>query len=73
MSHILEAFNAQINAELNLCKREETPIVCNLISTKEGRDKVFILIQKKVIQEKISIGQAIVSIEQEFNPNSYTE
>jgi hypothetical protein len=35
--------------------------------------KVFELIQKKVIQEKLTIGQAINSIEQEFNPNSYSE
>ena len=31
------------------------------------------LIQKKVIQQKLTIGEAIVTIEQEFNPNSYAE
>jgi hypothetical protein len=73
MEHLLEQFNTQINAMLDDCNAEYTPTVCNFISTTEGRQKVFELIQKKVIRENITIGQAINSIEQEFNPNSYAE
>jgi len=73
MENLIDQFNIQINAMLDSCSTLHTPTVCNLISTEEGREKVFVLIQKKVIQEKITIGQAIVSIEQEFNPNSYAQ
>jgi small nuclear ribonucleoprotein (snRNP)-like protein len=73
MDILLEKFNNQLNLMLDDCKIEFTPTVCNLISTEEGRKKVFTLIRKKVILENITIGQAINSIEQEFNPNSYSE
>ena len=73
MDLLLEKFNNQIDLLLDDCKVEFTPTVCNLISTEEGRKKVFTLIRKKVILEDITIGQAINSIEQEFNPNSYSE
>jgi hypothetical protein len=73
MENLLEQFNTQINAMLDSCSNKYTPTVCNLISTSEGREKVFELIQKKVIQQKLTIGEAIVTIEQEFNPNSYAE
>ena len=73
MDLLLEKFNNQIDLMLDDCKNEFTPTVCNLISTEEGRKKVFTLIRKKVILENITIGQAINSIEQEFNPNSYSE
>jgi hypothetical protein len=73
MENLLEQFNTQIDAMLDSCSKKFTPTVCNLISTSEGRQKVFELIQKKVIQQKLTIGEAIVTIEQEFNPNSYAE
>lgn len=73
MEDLLEKFNNQINAMLDDCSKKYTPTVCNFISTKEGRERIFELIQKKVIQEKLTIGEAIVSIEQEYNINSYAE
>jgi len=73
MNHLLEKFNEQVNLLLDDCKPEYTPTVCNFISTPKGRQKIFELVRKKVILESITIGDAIVSIEQEFNPNSYTE
>lgn len=73
MEHLLEKFNQQVNLMLDECNPDFTPVVCNLISTPEGRDKVFELIRKKVIIEKITIGEAINAIEIEFNPNSYTD
>jgi hypothetical protein len=73
MEDLLEKFNTQINAMLDSCSTEFTPTVCGLISTREGRQTIFELIQRKVIQQKLTIGQAINSIETEFNPNSYAD
>lgn len=70
MSKLLEVFNQQINAVLNECTPSQTPTVCSLISTKEGREKVFELIQKIVVKQKMTIGEAISSIEMEYNINS---
>lgn len=63
----------KINEMLAECEMQHTPTVCNFISTKEGKDKIVELIQKKIISQQITIGQAINDIENEFNPNSYTE
>ncbi len=70
MDNLLGKFNEEINRFLDECTSENTPAVCNFISTKVGREKIHILIQKKVIYEKITIGQAVVEIEREFNINS---
>lgn len=70
MENLLDQLNEQINALLDLCTATQTPTVCGLTSTEEGRQKVFELIQKKVIIERLSIGEAIVSIEREFDINS---
>ena len=67
---ILKEFNERISVLLNECSPEMTPTVCNLISTPEGREKVHELIKKKVIIEEITIGEAIVNIEMEYNINS---
>ena len=73
MENLLEKFENQINETLDNCSSLETPTVCNFISTPEGREKINELIQKRVIQGNFTIAQAVVSIEQEFNPNSYAE
>ena len=68
-NNLLDRFNETINQELDDCSVIDTPTVCNFISTPEGKKKIVELIQKKVIIEKISIGDAINSIEMEYNIN----
>jgi hypothetical protein len=70
MENLLEQFNTQINALLDECVESQTPTVCNLTSSNEGRKKIVELIQKKVIKEKLTIAEAIISIEMEFSVNS---
>ena len=70
MSKLLEVFNQQINAILDECEGNQTPTVCGLISTKEGKEKIVKLIQKMVIKQKMSIGEAINALEMEYNINS---
>jgi hypothetical protein len=66
---LLDRFNETINDMLDECSKIDTPTVCNFISTLEGRKKIVELIQKKVIREDITIGQAINFIELEYNIN----
>jgi len=68
-NNLLERFNTLINEILDECSVIDTPTVCNFISTPEGKKKIVELIQKKVIREKITIGDAINSIEMEYNIN----
>ncbi len=63
----------KIREFLSECSKENTPTVCNLISTPKGKEAVVKLIAKKIIVGSTTIGQAIIDIETEFNPNSYTE
>jgi len=66
---LLLELNNKINEMLDECSSLNTPTVCNFISTKEGKEAIVTLIQKKIIQEKMTIGQAINSIEMEYNIN----
>jgi len=69
MENLMEVLRVRINEMLNDCSSKHTPTVCNFISTEEGKNKIVELIEKKIIQEKLTIGEAINAIEFEYNPN----
>jgi hypothetical protein len=73
MSTKLQELKDQINVELDLCTPEETPTVCSAISTESGRKKVINMIVEKVFYSNMSISQAIVDIEDTYNPNAYAD
>ena len=60
----------QIERELDYCNSNDTPIVCQMISTPTGRQKIVDLILEYVGNAGQSISQAIVSIEGENNPKT---
>jgi hypothetical protein len=62
---------AQIEEELKYCNPSDTPMVCKMISTPEGKEKIVELILEYVGNAGQSIAQAIVSIENETNPKTY--
>lgn len=68
--NIMRQLEEKINEQLDLCNNEDTPAVCGLIRTEEGKKKIIQLIKKKIIQQNLTIGQSIVDIELEFNINS---
>lgn len=55
--------------ELEFCNPAETPEVCKLISTPEGKEKIVKLIVEYVGKNGMTISEAIVYIERENNPN----
>jgi formylmethanofuran dehydrogenase subunit E-like metal-binding protein len=57
------------NEELNFCNTDTTPLVCQMISTAEGREKIVDLIVEYVGTNGMSISEAIVAIENERNSN----
>jgi len=59
-----------INLHLDLCDSSETPIVCNMLQTSEGRDKLINLVVDKVLNQQLDIPASITSIEVEFDINS---
>ncbi len=73
MQELLDKLHSTINQMLDACSPSTTPTICGLISTPKGREKVFILIEKKVFQLNMTIGEAINSIDDEFDINSYIE
>lgn len=68
--NLIHQLEEKIEEQLSLCDATDTPTVCALISTAEGRRKIVELIKKKIIQQRLTIGQSIVDIELEYNINS---
>jgi hypothetical protein len=60
----------QIERELDYCNAEDTPIVCEMIGTPEGRKKIVDLMLEYVGNSGQTISQAIVSIDNEWNPKT---
>lgn len=67
--NLLKQLRVKIEEMLDECSPEDTPTVCNFISTTKGRQRIVQLIEKKVITESLAIGEAINSIELEYNSN----
>jgi uncharacterized protein YtpQ (UPF0354 family) len=65
---ILTDFKNNIKEELELCDPIQTPYVCANTQTEAGYAVLERLLMAKVLNEKITIGEAIVAIEQELNP-----
>jgi hypothetical protein len=59
-----------INNELDLCDFYETPIICNMKSDAATREMLIKEIEKRVLQQHIDIADAIVQIDNEYNPNT---
>lgn len=67
--NLLEQLIQRINTHLDLCQESETPIICSMLDDKQSRKKVVDLAVKKVVEEKLGIAQAIIAINDEFDPN----
>lgn len=70
MENLENEFLEQINAALDLCDATETPTICSMLSTEESRESIVRLVAKTVLNRKMDIQEAIVQIENEFDPNS---
>ena len=69
----LDSLRENIKIELDLCISADTPYVCLNIKTPEGYQKIEDLIIQKILTEQITIGQAIIAVETDLNPNSYDQ
>lgn len=71
MSDKLEQLKDQIRQQLNLCDSTDTPTVCSMKSSESGYSNLEKLILQKVLYgDSISIADAIVDIENEFDRNA---
>lgn len=59
-----------IKIELDLCDPVDTPYVCANIKTEAGYKKMQDLIISKILQNKVTISEAILECEADLNPNS---
>ncbi len=67
----LDDLKEQIKRHLELCDKTETPTVCAMIDTEIGFSEIQNLIVSKVLYgQNISISDAIVEIEDEYNINT---
>ena len=63
----------EVGAQLDQCLEDETgtftPKVCSFIKQPKGREKVVQWVVNYVIEEDMSIAEAIQEIERDFNDN----
>lgn len=61
---------AAIINELDNCEYSDVPFVYNMVQDKDGKEILIKEIEKKVIKQRIFISDAIVQIDNEYNPNT---
>jgi len=64
-----ELRDAIIN-ELDNCEYSDVPIVYNMVQDKESKEMLIKEIEKRVIKQRVFISDAIVQIDNEYNPNT---
>lgn len=68
MSELSELRNL-IQAHLNNCDPITTPTVCEMKATMEGSKQLEDDILARCASRGLSVGQAVLEIEREYNPN----
>jgi hypothetical protein len=61
---------AAIINELDNCEYADVPFVYNMVQDKDSKEILIKEIEKKVIKQRIFISNAIVQIDNEYNPNT---
>lgn len=69
LSEKIIELKAAINAELEFCNSADTPYVCQMTETPEGKTKVVTQIVQLVGKRGFTIGRAIAELEEQVNPN----
>jgi hypothetical protein len=59
--------------ELDLCDPIDTPNVCANIGESEGLEKIQSFIIQIILEQRVTIGEAIIIVENQLNINSYDE
>lgn len=62
-----------IKVQLEMCDNANTPTICKMIADKDGYAKVEEMIIRRVAEQADTIGQAIIEVEKEFNPNEHVD
>ncbi|MCH2044827.1 MAG: hypothetical protein MK212_11980 [Saprospiraceae bacterium] len=65
----LKTLRIQIQSFIDKCDSNLTPKLCQFRSTDQGREKLAQYIEDKILQAGLSILEAMLEIEREFNHN----
>lgn len=69
-TELLEKLHAQIEAELELCDGETTPLICYNYNDLSLRKPLIETIAETCLSQKITIVQAIVQVDKLYSANS---
>ena len=64
-----DALRNSIEQQLQYCDPETTPKLCELLTVEENRDNIKDDVVHYVKKDGLSIAQAIVQVERDYNPN----
>jgi len=67
---LVENVKIMANKELEYCDPNNTPYMCKMISTNQGKKQVISQILDYCGKQGLTISQAITKVEQLLNPNS---
>jgi hypothetical protein len=70
MENLKDEFYAQIMAELEFCNSDITPVICWNYSNIHLRQNLIETIAETVLNQKITISQAIVEVEKLYALNN---
>lgn len=66
---LLAQLDTSVQQMIDACDSKVTPKLCAFRSTKGGRAKLATDIKDRVMNDGLSIKEAMLAIEKEFNPN----
>ncbi len=69
----IDELKIQIRKELDTCLASDTPTVCATKSDKKGYEQIEQRIIEYVTGNKMTIGDAIITLEREMNPNMLSD
>lgn len=70
MSELLNELKETISVLLDSCNQNDTPFICANLNTPDAKAKIIENIAEIVIKQQTTIGNAILTLESLYNPNS---
>lgn len=69
----LNELKALIRNHLNECDNVNLPTICEMKSTKEGYEKLEQNVINRIGEQGLTLGQALIQIEKEYNINTLND
>ncbi len=66
MNNVEHELRIEVRQQMSTCSKEVTPVLCQMIQSKEGYLKAEEMVIRYALQNQVSIGAAIAQLEVEL-------